>query len=151
MTARCVLWRRMAEWGRPGVRVLMVYRLPEARVTGRAFLDRQTIHVADLAAALEGEFPESISYQKELGFRTTLATPLLSKNIPIGVILIHRMAVSPFSSKQIAMLETFASQAVITIAPRTASCSRDDRLVRERLQDCYFLLRERPHFHSAQE
>jgi hypothetical protein len=42
--------------------------LTRGTVTGRAFLDRQTIHVADLAAALEGEFPESISYQKELGF-----------------------------------------------------------------------------------
>jgi len=89
--------------------------LTRGTVTGRAFLDRQSIHVPDLAAVLETEFPDSVSYQKELGFRTTLATPLLSRNISIGVILIRRMAVDPFSSKQIAMLETFASQAVIAI------------------------------------
>jgi two-component system, NtrC family, sensor kinase len=89
--------------------------LTRGTVTGRAFLDRQSIHVPDLAAVLETEFPDSVSYQKELGFRTTLATPLLSKNVPIGAILIRRMAVNPFSSKQIAMLETFASQAVIAI------------------------------------
>jgi hypothetical protein len=72
--------------------------LTRGTVTGRAFLDRQSIHVPDLAAVLETEFPDSRSYQKELGFRTTLATPLLSKNIPIGVILIRRMAVNPFSN-----------------------------------------------------
>jgi len=89
--------------------------LTRGTVTGRAFLDRQSIHVPDLAAVLETEFPESASYQRELGFRTTLATPLLSKNISIGVITIRRMAVDPFSNKQIAMLETFAHQAVIAI------------------------------------
>jgi GAF domain-containing protein len=89
--------------------------LTRGTVTGRAFLDRQSIHVPDLAAVLETEFPDSRSYQKELGFRTTLATPLLSKNIPIGVITIRRMTVNPFSDKQIAMLETFADQAVIAI------------------------------------
>src|SRR5262245_7503558 len=89
--------------------------LTRRTVSGRAFLDRQSIHVPDLAAVLETEFPDSASYQKELGFRTTLATPLLSKNVPIGVILIRRMVVNPFSNKQIAMLETFADQAVIAI------------------------------------
>jgi GAF domain-containing protein/anti-sigma regulatory factor (Ser/Thr protein kinase) len=89
--------------------------LTRGTVTGRAFLDRRSIHVPDIAAVMETEFPDSRPYQKELGFRTTLATPLLSKNIPIGVILIRRMAVNPFSNKQIAMLETFATQAVIAI------------------------------------
>src|SRR5215468_12168203 len=89
--------------------------LTRGTVTGRAFLDRQSIHVPDLAAVLETEFPEATSYQKELGFHTALATPLLSKNISIGVITIRRMAVDPFSDKQIAMLETFANQAVIAI------------------------------------
>src|SRR5499427_5196382 len=89
--------------------------LTRGTVTGRAFLDRRSIHVPDLAAALETEFPEAASYQKELGFRTTLATPLLSKNVAMGVLTIRRMAVDPFSDKQIATLETFADQAVIAI------------------------------------
>src|SRR5215471_16093028 len=110
--------RIVASYGTVGVTASMrVHGVPltRATVSGRAFLDRQSIHVADLAAVLETDFPDSRSYQEELGFRTTLATPLLSKNIPIGVILIRRMAVDPFSNKQIAMLETFADQAVIAI------------------------------------
>jgi GAF domain-containing protein len=110
--------RVVASYGSVGVTANMrAHGVPIIRTTvmGRAFLDRQSIHLADLAAVLETEFPDSRSYQKQLGFRTTLATPLLSKNIPIGVILIRRMAVNPFSKKQIAMLETFADQAVIAI------------------------------------
>src|SRR5262245_51708725 len=89
--------------------------LVRTTVTGRAFLDRKTVHVADLAASLETEFPDSRPYQSELGFRTTLATPLLSKGTSIGAILIRRMVVDPFSDKQVTMLETFADQAVIAI------------------------------------
>ena len=53
--------------------------------------------------------------QKRSGSRTVLATPLLSRGVPIGVIFIRRMEVQPFSDKQIKLLETFADQAVIAI------------------------------------
>jgi GAF domain-containing protein/DNA-binding response OmpR family regulator len=84
-------------------------------VTGRAVIDRQTVHVHDLSADSETEFPEGRAYAKRFGHRTTLATPLLRKGVPIGAILIRRGQVRPFSGKHIELLETFADQAVIAI------------------------------------
>jgi class 3 adenylate cyclase len=83
-------------------------------VSGRAVCERRTVHVRDLAAE-DKEYPVGSKHAKRDGHRTTLATPLLREGVSIGVILIRRMEVRPFSNKQIALLETFAHQAAIAI------------------------------------
>jgi GAF domain-containing protein/anti-sigma regulatory factor (Ser/Thr protein kinase) len=91
--------------------------LPVNRGTaaGRAVVDRHTIHVEDLAARSEDEFPEGTDVQRRFGFRTVLATPMLRQSVAIGAIVIRRMELRPFTEKQIKLLETFADQAVIAI------------------------------------
>jgi len=82
---------------------------------GRSMLDRKTIHVHDIEAEIETEFPQSKSLQQVSGARTILATPLLREGVAIGTMVIRRTEVRPFTEKQIKLLETFADQAVIAI------------------------------------
>jgi signal transduction histidine kinase len=81
-------------------------------VGNEALLKRKTIHIPDLQAEAE-RYPDSSHMGRDI--RTFLVTPLLREVTAIGLISIRRTEVKPFSEKQVALLETFASQAVIAI------------------------------------
>jgi len=91
------------------------FPLSRGSVSGRAVVDRVTIQVRDLAAEAEEEFPVGRALQRQYGHRTMLAAPLLRQGVALGVITVFRTEVRPFNEKQIALLETFADQAVIAI------------------------------------
>jgi two-component system NtrC family sensor kinase len=73
-------------------------------VTGRALLERQTVHVADIAAHPEEHaIPEAFTVG---GIRTLLAVPLLREDELIGVITLSRTKVDPFMDRQIELVRT---------------------------------------------
>ena len=89
--------------------------LDRGLVMGRAVIDRAPVHIEDLAAVPEEEWPQARATQRRFGHRTTLAVPLMRKKQPVGVILLRRMEVRSFTARQIALLNTFADQAAIAI------------------------------------
>jgi two-component system, NtrC family, sensor kinase len=84
-------------------------------VTGRSVVDKAPVHLHDVLSAEGAEFPEAQEMSRRSGMRTILSVPLLRTNEGIGAIILRRTEVNPFNEKQIALLQTFADQAVIAI------------------------------------
>ena len=81
-------------------------------MAGRVLAEGHTIHIPDVLADHEYQFREG---QKAGGFRSLLGVPLMREGVAIGVIVLARSRVQPFTDKQIDLVTTFADQAVIAI------------------------------------
>ena len=81
---------------------------------GRCILECRVVHVPDYEAAAE-EFPRIREMGISLGYKSGLCAPLLQNGKAIGSLLVRRGVTGEFTQKEIALLQTFASQAVIAI------------------------------------
>ena len=80
-------------------------------IAGRVALECRTVHVENIQNNPTGAYSSSI-YSSA---RTGLGVPLLKDGVAAGVIVLFRYGVKPFSDRQIALVQTFADQAVIAI------------------------------------
>ena len=87
--------------------------LSAVSIAGQAFLERRAVVVDDVLLG-QHSFGEARAVNSG-SIRSQVSVPLLRRGEPIGVISISRSTVRPFSEQQVALLETFADQAVIAI------------------------------------
>src|SRR5262249_5214243 len=83
--------------------------------SGRSVLTRAIVQIPDLTADAEFDVQVGAVVARARDFRSILAVPMLRDGLPIGTINAHKAQPGPFTDKQVALLETFADQAVIAI------------------------------------
>jgi signal transduction histidine kinase len=91
--------------------------VPAGTILEKCLLTREAIQVADVKVnkPYQESNPASVAAVDLGGARTMLAVPMLKDDEPIGAITIYRQEVRPFTAKQIDLVASFASQAVIAI------------------------------------
>jgi signal transduction histidine kinase len=85
------------------------FKAGRGSAVGRALLEGATVHLHDVQS--DPEYDTTLGH----GYRTLLGVPLMREGTPIGVFALARRSVRPFTDAQIALVSTFANQAVIAI------------------------------------
>ncbi|MET0681808.1 MAG: GAF domain-containing protein [Casimicrobiaceae bacterium] len=99
--------------GRPLSAVPVV--LKRTSISGRAVLDSEIIHHADIVPLLDAEFSDARENVRRIGCRAVLAVPLLREAGGFGAIFLWRREPGLFAPDQVDLVQTFARQAAIAI------------------------------------
>ena len=88
------------------------YRPDRGTLVGRTLVEQRPVHIVDVLEDPEYRFWDA---QRAGGYRTILGVPMLRDGFPIGLFVVWRRAVHPFSDREISLLATFADQATLAI------------------------------------
>jgi GAF domain-containing protein len=103
-------------------------RPTRTRISGRAILSGSVVQIPDVALDPDYGSPHAA----RLGFRSLLGVPILRSGAPVGSIVIYRREPGPFSDRHVALLQTFADQAVNPSVRTKARASANGRYWRFR-------------------
>jgi len=112
LAASHVLMTERGPTAEPG---LLETPLQAASPSARAATRASVVHIDDIVPLLDTEYPDAREMQARFGFRTVLSVPMLRDGAAIGVIGLYRRDPRPFKADEIALVQTFADQAVIAI------------------------------------
>jgi signal transduction histidine kinase len=99
----------------PGGLATVPVPLKRTSITGRAIVDRTTVHFPDVQAVVDTEFPDARENIRNFGIRAVLAVPLMREDTAYGGIFVYRSVPGLFAPDQVVLIETFARQAAIAI------------------------------------
>jgi signal transduction histidine kinase len=97
--------------GADALRQVFPLRPSRATLSGRVVLDRVVVHVRDMQT--DPDYMRTLAEAMRVG--SGLAVPMLREGQAVGCIAVGRFDVRPFTDEQVALLQTFADQAVIAI------------------------------------
>ena len=109
---RLVSYRGMSRDGEEVTRAAFPMPIDRGSVTGRAIFERAPVQVEDVLTDPEFRLGEAA---RRSGWRAALAVPLLHDGRAVGAIAVTRAVPTRFPAKSVALLETFARQAVLAI------------------------------------